>query len=68
MSNNFNKNVRVRTFHVGDLVLRKVFPNTVDVNIGNFGATWEGPYLIEFITRRGAYRLATIDGNLVPRS
>lgn len=43
VSNNYNKNVRIRTFKESDLVLRKVFPNTIDTNAGKFTSTREGP-------------------------
>lgn len=68
MSNSYNKNVYIRTFAVRDLVLRKVFQNTMDMNGGNFATTWERPYLIDSIVGRGAYRLFTLDGIQVPRS
>ncbi|XP_074300810.1 uncharacterized protein LOC141632132 [Silene latifolia] len=64
----YNKNVRLRTLQVGDLVLRKVFPNTKNQSEGIFAYNWEGPYRIEGIVGNGAYKLETMDGEAVPRS
>ena len=64
----YNSKVRRRSFKVDDLVLRKVFQNTQEVNSGKLGPTWEGPYRVTSIPRVGAYRLQTLDGTDVPRS
>ncbi|XP_074299806.1 uncharacterized protein LOC141630974 [Silene latifolia] len=64
----YNKNVRLRILQVGDLVLRKVFPNTKNQSAGKFAYNWEGPYHIEGIVGNGAYKLKTMDGEAVPRS
>ena len=68
VANSYNKHVRVKAFSVGDLVLRKVFQNTLDTTAGKFADTWEGPYFIDAVVGRGAYQLSTIDGIQVPRS
>ena len=68
VANSYNKHVRVRSFAVGDMVLRKVFQNTMDSTAGKFADTWEGPYLIDAVVGRGAYQLSTMDGSQVPRS
>ena len=36
LENYYNKRVKPRVFHPGDLVLRKVFENTVDPTTGKF--------------------------------
>ena len=36
MTNLYNKRVRPRTFQAGDLVLRRVYENTVDPTAGKF--------------------------------
>ncbi|XP_074293579.1 uncharacterized protein LOC141620667 [Silene latifolia] len=64
----YNKNVRLRTLQLGDLVLRKVFPNTKNQSTGKFAYNWEGPYCIDDIVGNGAYKLETMDGEAVPRS
>jgi hypothetical protein len=63
----YNKNVHPREFGVGDLVLRKVLGNTKVANEGKLRANWEGPYRVTEIVGIGAYRLADLDGNPVPR-
>ena len=42
----YNKNVRPRSFHQGDLVLRKVLGNTKNPNDGKLRPNWEGPYWV----------------------
>ncbi|XP_074355731.1 uncharacterized protein LOC141695382 [Apium graveolens] len=45
----FNKRVKSVPFKVGDLVLRKVMPNTKIAQHGVLGANWEGPYKVKAI-------------------
>ncbi|XP_074277482.1 uncharacterized protein LOC141601114 [Silene latifolia] len=52
----YNKNVQIRVFRKGDLVLQKVFPKTKDKTVGKPAPAWEGPYLIDSIVGQGAYR------------
>ncbi|XP_074378040.1 uncharacterized protein LOC141719561 [Apium graveolens] len=40
----YNKKVKGQLLKVGDLVLRKVMPNTKNPQHGVFHANWEGPY------------------------
>uniref|UniRef100_A0A2N9G140 Uncharacterized protein n=1 Tax=Fagus sylvatica TaxID=28930 RepID=A0A2N9G140_FAGSY len=46
MRREHNKNVKPRTFQIGDLVLRKVMANTRRPNEGKLGPNWEGPYKV----------------------
>ena len=64
----FNSKVKKKSFKEGDLVLRKVLPNTKEVNAGVLGPNWESPYMIAEILRPGTYRLKRLDGKMVPRS
>ena len=57
-----------RIFNEEDLILCKVFQNTVEPNAGKLGANWEGPYRISKVIRLGVYRLETYDGVEVLRS
>lgn len=68
VANSYNRNVHIRTFRVGDMVLRKVFQKTLDMTAGKFADNWEGPYLIDAVVGRGAYQLSTLDGTQIPRS
>ena len=49
----FNSKVKEIRFKEGDLVLRKVLPNTKEVNAGVLGPNWEGPYGIVEVLRPG---------------
>ena len=53
----YNKNIMVRTFKIGDWVLRRVFQNTKEVGAGKLGPNWEGPYKISKVVGQGAYKL-----------
>ena len=64
----FNTKVRPRQFKLGDLVLRRVFQNTQEMNSGKLGNNWEGPYKVTAIVKNGVYRLETLDEVEVPRS
>ncbi|XP_018453716.2 uncharacterized protein LOC108824836 [Raphanus sativus] len=64
----YNSNVRNRRFHVGDLVLRKVFQNTTERNAGKLGANWEGPYKIIKVVRPGSYEIENMRGVKIPRT
>ncbi|XP_074356234.1 uncharacterized protein LOC141695907 [Apium graveolens] len=66
VANTYNKHVHIRTFRVGNIVLRKTFQNTVDVTAGKFADTWEGPYFIDDIVGHGDYRLSNMDGTQGP--
>ncbi|XP_074356440.1 uncharacterized protein LOC141696156 [Apium graveolens] len=68
LANTYNKHVHIRTFHVGDMVPRKMFQNTVDVTTRKFSDTWEGPYFIDVIVGHEAYRLSSMDGTQIPRN
>ena len=63
----FNSKVRERKFNVGDLVFRRVFLNTHDQAAGVVGPNWEGPYHIEEVLQPGTYKLARLNGDLIPR-
>uniref|UniRef100_A0A2N9I089 Reverse transcriptase domain-containing protein n=1 Tax=Fagus sylvatica TaxID=28930 RepID=A0A2N9I089_FAGSY len=62
-----NKNVKPRTFRIGDLVLRKVMANTRRPNEGKLGPNWEGPYKVLSQVGHGAYRLEDLNGKAIPR-
>ena len=64
----YNKNVRTRTFQIGDWVLRKVFQNTREIGAGKLGPNWEGPYEIVKVIGNGAYKLQTPDETRINNS
>ena len=51
----FNKNVKLRTFRLGDLVLRRIFPHTKDPREGKLSPNWEGPYRVIRVNRSGMF-------------
>ena len=67
LANLCNKCVKTRVFQPGDLVLRKVFENTVDPVAGKFQANWEGPYIVTRVGKSGSYALDNLDGTPIPR-
>ena len=58
IANSYNKNIRIRRFQIGDLVLRKTFQNTKDPVDGKLDSK----------AGKGAYWLADMEGTLLPRS
>jgi hypothetical protein len=60
-----NRNVRSRSFLVGDMVLRKI-QSTRDRH--KLSPLWEGPFIISEVTRPGSYRLKREDGTDVDNS
>ncbi|XP_013614194.1 PREDICTED: uncharacterized protein K02A2.6-like [Brassica oleracea var. oleracea] len=64
----YKKRVRARPLELGDLVMRKVFENTKELNAGKLGAMWEGPYKTVKVVKPGVYRLETSHGEAVPRA
>ena len=59
--------VKVRTFILGDLVLRKVVGSIRNPSWGKLGPNWEGLYRVTSVAGVGAYRLKDLDGLVVPR-
>ncbi|KAD4180495.1 hypothetical protein E3N88_29086 [Mikania micrantha] len=68
IAKSYNKNIRIRRFHVGDLVLRKAFKNTTNPANGKLAPKWEGPYKIESEAGKRAYKLTNLEGEPLPRS
>ena len=46
MAEYYNQRVKLKRFHIGDLVLQKVTLATKDPTQGKLGLTWEGPYKV----------------------
>ncbi|XP_049405254.1 uncharacterized protein LOC125868709 [Solanum stenotomum] len=63
MTRAFNKKVRVRTFDVGQLVLKCIFPHQEEYK-GKFAPNWQGSYVIHKVLSRGALVLAEMDGRV----
>ena len=68
MARHYNKNIQVRTFKLGDRVLRQVLQNTKDTVAGKLSPTWEGPYKITKVVGQGAYMLQAQDARNIHNS
>jgi hypothetical protein len=58
-----DRNVKERSFNVGNLVLRQ---NTNGLH--KLSSPWEGPFTVAKVTRPGSYRLQTLEGEDVNNS
>ena len=68
IARSYDKNIRIRRFQVGDLVLRKAFQNTSNPADGKLAPKWEGPYEVEAEAGKGSYWLIDMEGVRIPRS
>ncbi|XP_055806891.1 uncharacterized protein LOC129875625 [Solanum dulcamara] len=66
MTRAFNKRVRLRTFEVGQLVLKCIFLHQ-DEYKGKFAPNWQGPYMVRKVLSRGALILSEMDGQEWPK-
>jgi len=62
----YNSNIKIWRFVVGELVLRKVFSNTRELNARKLRTNWEGPYRITAVVHDGIYKLEKVI-NWVPQ-
>ena len=60
-----DRNVKERSFNVGDLVLRRI-QNTDGLH--KLSSPWEGPFSISKVTGPGSYRLQTLEGDDINNS
>ena len=61
MKNAFDKKVRLRKFHEGDLVLKKM-SHAVKDNRGKWALNYEGPFVVKRAFSGGALVLTNMDG------
>ena len=61
----YNRNIKGRSFAVGDLVLRR---KQKTKGMHKLSSPWEGPYVVKEVTRPGSYRLCELDGIDIPNS
>ncbi|XP_055824291.1 uncharacterized protein LOC129892757 [Solanum dulcamara] len=67
MTHAFNKRVRPRTFEVGQLVLKRIFPYQ-DEYKGKLTPNWQGPYMVRKVLSGDALILSKMDGQGWPKS
>jgi hypothetical protein len=60
-----DRNIRERSFSVGDLVLRRIQDES---GLHKLNSRWEGPLVVKQVTRPGSYRLQFPEGREVPNS
>ena len=65
MKNAFDKKVRLRKFHEGDLVLKKM-SHAVKDNRGKWAPNYEGPFVVKKAFSGGALVLTNMDGKELP--
>ena len=56
----YNSNIKIQRFVAGELLLRKVFSNTRELNAGKLGTNWEGPYRITEVVRDGVHKFKKV--------
>ncbi|XP_064941351.1 uncharacterized protein LOC135594768 [Musa acuminata AAA Group] len=64
----YNRRVRPRSIKLEDLVLRKTEVSRPTQARGKLTPKWEGPYRVIGVSRPGTFRLATMNGDPVPRT
>ena len=67
LANLYNRRMKLCMFQSRDLVLRKVFENTVDPSTRKFKPNWEGPFIVTWSGESGSYALDKLDGTHIPR-
>jgi len=60
-----NRNVKDRSFVVGDLVLKW---KTTQEGMHKLSTPWEGPFVVAEVPRPTSYKLAHLDGTRLPNS
>ena len=60
-----DRNVKERSFNIGDLVLRRI-QNTTGLH--KLNSPWEGPFFVAKVTGPGSYHLQTLEGEEVDNS
>jgi hypothetical protein len=60
-----DRNVKERSFNVGDLVLRRIQNKK---GLHKLSSPWEGPFTVAKVTGPGSYRLETLEGEDVNNS
>ena len=64
----YDKKVRHKVFHPGDLVCRKLEATRSEEGRGKLAPNWEDPVRVAEVLGNGAYKLETLEGDLIPRT
>ncbi|KAI5420666.1 hypothetical protein KIW84_044487 [Lathyrus oleraceus] len=65
MKRDFDRKVRPRVYHVGDMVLKRILPPQNDRR-GKWTPNYEGPFVVKKVFSGGALLLTTMDGEDFP--
>ena len=61
----YNRNIKGRSFAIGDLVLRG--KQKIE-GMHKLSSPWAGSYMVKYVIRPGSYRLCDLDGIDIPNS
>ncbi|XP_076887044.1 uncharacterized protein LOC143537075 [Bidens hawaiensis] len=63
----YDARVKLCEHNQGDYVFRSNAASNAE-SLGKLAPTWEGPYQIDEVLGKGAYKLKRMDGTLIPRT
>ncbi|KAK8918923.1 hypothetical protein KSP39_PZI021249 [Platanthera zijinensis] len=66
MARHFDKNVRLKNFLAGDLVMKKVDAAGRGAAVGKLHPNWEGPFIVQEALATGGYYLQDQAGEQLP--
>ena len=65
----YNKNVRAKSFQVGELVWKTILPlETKSNKFGKWSPSWEGSHKIIKVIFCNSYKVETLQGECLPRA
>ncbi|XP_072071629.1 uncharacterized protein [Arachis hypogaea] len=64
----YYRKLKQRIFSEGDLVLKKVEDIRKPQGHGKLSANWEGPFRVQKVVDKGAYKLQRLDGAILPNT
>jgi hypothetical protein len=65
----YNKRVKAKSFQVGDVVWKTIFPTGSKSNkFGKWSPSWEGPYKVVRVFSGNSYMLESLQGQHLPRA
>lgn len=68
VARNYNKRVKKKSFHEGDLVWKAILPiEAKERELGKWSPNWEGPFKVHRVLKENAYCLASIEDNMHKR-
>ena len=68
MAQYYDKKLKHKVLYPGDLVYRKMEATRSEEGIEKLAPNWEDPVRVVEVLENGAYKLKTLDGDLIPRT